>query len=53
MSDASGYIVGAILGQRYDKILRAIYNVSQTLDAYSTKLHHNWEANVSRGFYGG
>ena len=30
--DASDYVVGAVLGQRRDKIFRAIYYASQTLD---------------------
>ena len=32
MCDASDYAVGAVLGQRWDKIFRAIYYSSQTLN---------------------
>ena len=32
MCDASDYAVGAILGQRKDKVLHAIYYASKTLD---------------------
>ncbi|XP_074299215.1 uncharacterized protein LOC141630269 [Silene latifolia] len=37
MCDASDYAVGAVLGQRKDKALSAIYYVSQTLDEAQVK----------------
>ncbi|XP_073120025.1 uncharacterized protein [Henckelia pumila] len=33
MCDASDYVVGAVLGQRRDKLFRSIYYVSRTMDA--------------------
>ena len=36
MFDASNFAVGAVLGQRKDKKLHAVYYASQTLDEYAT-----------------
>ncbi|XP_074352402.1 uncharacterized protein LOC141691570 [Apium graveolens] len=37
MCDASDYVVGAVLGQRKDKVLHAIYYASKTLDEAQQK----------------